>query len=83
MVDKENIPPISVSTSKQVNKNKHGSYLNPTRKMDNQNLKRNNGPPSEQGPVATDNELVHNYLVNQSYFQIKYKFTKPFHLLVN
>jgi hypothetical protein len=51
--------------------------------MDNQNLKRNNGPPSEQGPVATDNELVHNYLVNQSYFQIKYKFTKPFHLLVN
>ncbi len=82
MVDKENIPPISVSASKQINKNKHGSYLNPTLKMDNQNLKRNNGPLNEEGPVVTNSELVHNYLMNQNYFQVKYKFTKPFHLLV-
>lgn len=51
--------------------------------MDNQNFKRNNGPLSEHGLVVTDNELVHKYLMNQGYFQVKYKFTKPFHLLIN
>jgi hypothetical protein len=66
MVDKENIPPISVA---QANKNKHGSYLNPKKKMDDQNLKRNNGPSSEHRPIATYSELVHKYLMNQGYFK--------------
>ncbi len=33
-------------------------------------------PLNEWGPVAMNSELVHQYLM-------KYKFTKPFHLLVN
>jgi hypothetical protein len=32
-------------------------------------------PSSEWGPIATNNEL---YLVKQGYFQMKYKFIKPF-----
>jgi hypothetical protein len=39
--------------------------------------------PSEQGLVVMDSELVHWYLVKQCYSQMKYKFTKPFHLLIN
>ncbi len=42
-----------------------------------------NQPPNEQGPVVKNNELVHLYLVKQGYFQVKYKFTKLFHLLDN
>jgi hypothetical protein len=34
-------------------------------------------PPSEWGLVAMDNELVHYYLIEQGYFQVKYKFIEP------
>jgi len=37
---------------------------------------------NEWGLVTTDNELVHYYLVKQGYFQMTYKFTKSFHVLV-
>ncbi len=40
-------------------------------------------PPIEQGLIVMNNELVHSYLMKQGYFQVKYKFTKPFHLLIN
>jgi hypothetical protein len=39
--------------------------------------------PQWTRPIVTNNELVHLYLVKQGYFQMKYKFTKPFHLLIN
>jgi hypothetical protein len=35
-------------------------------------------PPSEQGLIDTNSELVHWYLVKQGYFKVKYNFTKPF-----
>ncbi len=37
-----------------------------------------NQPPNEWGPIVMDNELFHHYLMKQNYFQMKYKFTKPF-----
>ncbi len=40
-------------------------------------------PLSEREPVIEDNEFIHQYLVKQGYFQVKYKFIEPFHLLVN
>jgi hypothetical protein len=40
-------------------------------------------PFSEHRLVIMNNELVHCYLVKQCYFKMKYKFTKPFQLLVN
>jgi hypothetical protein len=40
-------------------------------------------PPNAQRTIVMDNESVHYYLVKQGYFKVKYKFTKPFHLLVN
>jgi len=38
---------------------------------------------NEWGLVITNNESVHYYLVKQGYFQMKYKFIKSFHLLIN
>ncbi len=35
-------------------------------------------PLGEWGPIAMNNELVHQYIVKQGYYQMKYKFTKPF-----
>jgi hypothetical protein len=35
-------------------------------------------PPSEQGPIAMNNELFHYYLLKQGCSKVKYKFTKPF-----
>ncbi len=39
-------------------------------------------PLSEQGPVATDKELIHQYLVKQGYYKMK-QIYQAIHLLVN
>jgi hypothetical protein len=33
---------------------------------------------NERGLIVMDNELFYDYLLKQGYFQVKYKFIKPF-----